>query len=34
MTALSPLVFEPMLFEKVWGGRRLERLGINWFVRD
>lgn len=27
MTALSPLVFEPMLYEKVWGGRRLERLG-------
>jgi mannose-6-phosphate isomerase len=22
-----PLVFEPMLFEKVWGGRRLERFG-------
>lgn len=22
-----PLVFEPLLFEKVWGGRRLERLG-------
>lgn len=22
-----PLVFEPLLFEKVWGGRRLERFG-------
>ena len=27
MTAPYPLVFEPILKEKVWGGRRLERFG-------
>lgn len=27
MIAPHPLVFEPMVFEKVWGGRRLERFG-------
>lgn len=27
MIAPYPLVFEPMLFEKVWGGRRLARFG-------
>jgi mannose-6-phosphate isomerase len=27
MATPYPLLFEPMLFEKVWGGRRLERLG-------
>ncbi len=27
MTAPYPLIFEPILLEKVWGGRRLERYG-------
>lgn len=27
MTAPYPIVFEPILLDKVWGGRRLERLG-------
>jgi mannose-6-phosphate isomerase len=27
MTEVYPLVFEPILRQKVWGGRRLERLG-------
>lgn len=27
MIAPYPLIFEPVLLEKVWGGRRLERLG-------
>ena len=27
MTSPYPLLFEPILMEKVWGGRRLERLG-------
>ncbi len=27
MVAPYPIVFEPILLEKVWGGRRLERLG-------
>ena len=27
MTTISPLILQPILKEKVWGGRRLERLG-------
>lgn len=44
MIAPYPLAFEPLLFEKVWGGRRLERLakalppgrliGESWEVAD